>query len=136
MRRDEAQRLPRDWPPRAGKLDADEVALALDELELDPAQLDEFYAALDEAQIAVVHADEEAESGRPRTGRRDHERLVPALLQDIRRVPLLTAVEEVELAKRIERGDHGAKQRMIESNLRLVVSIAKRYRDQGCRSST
>jgi RNA polymerase primary sigma factor len=41
--------------------------------------------------------------------------------------PLLTAEEEVELAKRIERGDHEAKERMINSNLRLVVSIAKRY---------
>src|SRR6478735_3200366 len=41
------------------------------------------------------------------------------------------AVEEVELAKRIERGDHRAKQEMVEANLRLVVSIAKRYRNQG-----
>src|SRR5918992_862745 len=48
-------------------------------------------------------------------------------LRDIGRVPLLTASEEVELARRIERGDLAAKDRMIESNLRLVVSIAKRY---------
>jgi RNA polymerase primary sigma factor len=52
-------------------------------------------------------------------------------LKDIGRVPLLTAAQEVELAKRIERGDHGAKQAMVEANLRLVVSIAKRYRNQG-----
>jgi RNA polymerase primary sigma factor len=52
-------------------------------------------------------------------------------LKDIGRVPLLTAAQEVELAKRVERGDDGAKRHMIEANLRLVVSIAKRYRNQG-----
>ena len=52
-------------------------------------------------------------------------------LKDIGRVDLLTAAQEVELAKRIERGDHRAKQEMVEANLRLVVSIAKRYRNQG-----
>ena len=52
-------------------------------------------------------------------------------LKDIGKVDLLTAAQEVELAKRIERGDHGAKQEMVEANLRLVVSIAKRYRNQG-----
>ncbi len=52
-------------------------------------------------------------------------------LKDIGKVPLLTAAQEVELAKRIERGDAAAKQAMVEANLRLVVSIAKRYRQQG-----
>jgi RNA polymerase primary sigma factor len=52
-------------------------------------------------------------------------------LKDVGKVDLLTAAQEVELAKRIERGDHGAKQEMVEANLRLVVSIAKRYRNQG-----
>ncbi len=52
-------------------------------------------------------------------------------LQEIGRVPLLTARQEVELAKRIERGDLQAKERLVEANLRLVVHIAKRYRDQG-----
>jgi RNA polymerase primary sigma factor len=52
-------------------------------------------------------------------------------LQEIGRYPLLTKVEEIQLAKRVERGDLAAKRRMIESNLRLVVSIAKRYRGQG-----
>ena len=52
-------------------------------------------------------------------------------LKDIGRVQLLTAAQEVELAKRVERGDDSAKRHMIEANLRLVVSIAKRYRNQG-----
>jgi RNA polymerase primary sigma factor len=52
-------------------------------------------------------------------------------LNEVGRYPLLTAKEEVELAKRIERGDREAKDRMINSNLRLVVSIAKRYQGHG-----
>ena len=52
-------------------------------------------------------------------------------LKDIGKVDLLTAPQEVQLAKRIERGDHRAKQEMVEANLRLVVSIAKRYRNRG-----
>ena len=51
-------------------------------------------------------------------------------LNEIRRYPLLTAEEEIELAKRIEQGDLEAKERMINSNLRLVVSIAKKYQGQ------
>ena len=51
-------------------------------------------------------------------------------LRELRRFPLLTAEEEVELAKRIERGDRDARQQMVTSNLRLVVSIAKRYRSE------
>ncbi|MBA2383729.1 MAG: sigma-70 family RNA polymerase sigma factor [Actinobacteria bacterium] len=112
----------------AGELLADDIASALDELDLDAAQIDEFYRALEEAQIEVVEKDEpeaEAESREVSTD------TLQLFLKDIGRVPLLTAAQEVELAKRIERGDHPAKQAMVEANLRLVVSIAKRYRNQG-----
>jgi RNA polymerase primary sigma factor len=53
------------------------------------------------------------------------------LLAELGREPLLTAAEEVELARRIERGDLAAKERMVAANLRLVVSVAKRHRGQG-----
>src|SRR5580765_3838552 len=114
----------------AGSLTADEITLALDELDLDAGQLDDFYQALDELQIEVVAAEEEdpAEEIEVQEVSTDALQL---FLKDVGRVDLLTAAQEVELAKRIERGDHRAKQEMVEANLRLVVSIAKRYRNQG-----
>src|SRR5215204_1847524 len=53
------------------------------------------------------------------------------LMRDAGRFPLLTPAEEIELAKRVERGDLAAKERMINSNLRLVVSVARKYQGQG-----
>jgi RNA polymerase primary sigma factor len=119
----------------AGSLDAHDLALALDELDLDTGQLDAFYSALDEEQIELVGTDEVIETEAPvREWDAEAEISTDTLqlfLKDIGRVPLLTAAQEVELAKRIEQGDHAAKQAMVEANLRLVVSIAKRYRNQG-----
>ena len=117
----------------AGSLNADEVTMALDELDLDPGQIDDFYQALDELQIEVVSADDDddepvAEEVEVQEVSTDSLQL---FLKDVGKVDLLTAAQEVELAKRIERGDHRAKQEMVEANLRLVVSIAKRYRNQG-----
>jgi RNA polymerase primary sigma factor len=118
----------------AGRLDVHELALALDELDLDAGQVDAFYAQLDEEQIEVVAGADEEEPAAEREWEVDTEISTDTLqlfLKDIGKVPLLTAAQEVELAKRIERGDHRAKQAMVEANLRLVVSIAKRYRNQG-----
>jgi len=120
----------------AGKLRADEISAALDELELDTGQLDEFFATLEELQIEVVDGVEEPGGEVERAPFVEVPSDVPTdtlqlFLKDIGRVQLLTAAQEVELAKRIERGDHTAKQAMVEANLRLVVSIAKRYRNQG-----
>jgi len=113
-----------------GQLTADEIAVALDELDLEPAQIDDFYHALEELHIEVVASIEEEEPpvDEPREVSTDALQL---FLKDIGKVDLLTAAQEVELAKRIERGDHSAKQEMVEANLRLVVSIAKKYRNQG-----
>jgi RNA polymerase primary sigma factor len=114
-----------------GQLNADEIAVALDELDLDAAQIDDFYHALEELHIEVVTGaqdEEEAPVEEPREVSTDALQL---FLKDIGKVDLLTAAQEVELAKRIERGDHSAKQEMVEANLRLVVSIAKKYRNQG-----
>src|SRR5881394_230948 len=120
----------------AGRVSAEEIALALDELELEPAQIEDVYRALDELQVEIVdakaaQADPKEEARLDETVREVSTDALQLFLKDIGKVELLTAAEEVELAKRIECGDHRAKQEMVEANLRLVVSIAKRYRNQG-----
>jgi RNA polymerase primary sigma factor len=116
----------------AGSLSADEITLALDDLDLDAGQIDDFYQALDELQIEVVAAEEEEDIAAEEVESQEVSTdALQLFLKDVGRVDLLTAAQEVELAKRIERGDHRAKQEMVEANLRLVVSIAKRYRNQG-----
>jgi RNA polymerase primary sigma factor len=115
----------------AGTLDAEEVALALDELKLETGQIDEFYGLVEELQIALVAADDGADDDLDLAGPDVSTDALQLFLKDIGKVDLLTAPQEIGLAKRIERGDHRAKQEMVEANLRLVVSIAKRYRNQG-----
>ena len=113
----------------AGTIGGEELALALDELELEPLQVDDFHRALDELNVkVVVPADEPVLDETTRELSTDSLQL---FLKDIGKIGLLTAAREVELAKRIETGDMRAKEAMIEANLRLVVSIAKRYRNQG-----
>src|SRR5688572_24509264 len=116
----------------AGSIKADEVALALGELELDAAQLDEVFGALEELHVEVVTGDDEGETEAEKSTQREVSTdALQLFLKDIGKVELLTAPQEIELAKRIERGDDRAKRQMVEANLRLVVSIAKRYRNQG-----
>ena len=116
---------------QAGRLNADEVALALDELHLDAGQIDEFYGLVEELHIELVTEDETVEDSFELEGSDVSTDALQLFLKDIGKVDLLTAPQEIELAKKIERGDHVAKQAMVEANLRLVVSIAKRYRNQG-----
>ena len=114
---------------QAGSIGMDEVARALDELDLDEGEAEAVFQALEELEIEVrpgesaVEQEDELEASSTDA--------LALFLRDIARVDLLTAAAEVELAKRIERGDERAKRAMIEANLRLVVSIAKRYRGQG-----
>jgi RNA polymerase primary sigma factor len=123
-----------------------EVAACLEEVEVTKEQVEELHTYLLDSGIEVV-----SEDGRsaPSRGARDEDdeddnsdddidlTVEPSLdslrlyLRSIGRVDLLTAQQEVHLAKRIERGDMAAKQQMIEANLRLVVSIAKNYLGRG-----
>jgi RNA polymerase primary sigma factor len=135
---------------QTGVLTYAEVAGALAEVDLDESELEDLHTFLERAEIELVDDVDPALSltpdegvldvrGRRRRGRTATLDLKPDMttdslqlfLKDIGRVRLLTADEEVYLAKRIERGDLDAKQKMVESNLRLVVSIAKNYRNQG-----
>jgi RNA polymerase primary sigma factor len=117
-------------PEPDDELDADDLIVA-DEDDADVTPLDElatdaagdFYSALDGVQAEEAEVDISAIEFSTDS--------MQLFLRDVGKVELLTAAQEVELAKRIERGDHRAKQEMVEANLRLVVSIAKRYRNQG-----
>ena len=133
-----------------GYLTVEEIAACLDEVEVTKEQISEFRAHLLEAGVDIVSADGRPHSagvadGTPQgpDGAAPPKKpeidltVEPSLdslrlyLRSIGRVDLLTADQEVALARRIERGDMSAKQQMIEANLRLVVSIAKGYLGRG-----
>jgi RNA polymerase primary sigma factor len=139
-----------------GYLTFDEIQNWLEESEVSKEQVQELHAYLDDQGIEVVEADgrpaksenssveaSAAAASEPRPETSNSKKVEidltvePSLdslrlyLRSIGRVALLTAEQEVALARRIERGDMEAKQRMIEANLRLVVSIAKSYLGRG-----
>jgi RNA polymerase primary sigma factor len=139
-----------------GQITYEQIATALEEVEVTKEQVSQLHAFLDEQGIDVVGSDGKAATSEgarfeavaearqqpaetadgPKKPQIDLT-VEPSLdslrlyLRSIGRVPLLTAEEEVALAKRIERGDMAAKQHMVEANLRLVVSIAKGYLGRG-----
>jgi RNA polymerase primary sigma factor len=127
-----------DAAETSGQLRQTELTELLEPLELEPLELDAIYQELDRRSIELV-VEEQAEAEKepepaPPMVTAPAETTTDALqlfLREAGRHALLTAAQEVELAKKIERGDMNAKQRMIQSNLRLVVSIAKNYRNQG-----
>jgi RNA polymerase primary sigma factor len=108
----------------------------LEPLRLDPLETDAVFHVLEQRGIEVLEPTAEQREAPPppppqQTPQETTTDALQLFLRDAGRHPLLTAAQEVELAKRIERGDGTAKQTMIQSNLRLVVSIAKNYRNQG-----
>ncbi len=127
-----------------GQLSTKEILDALGEIDFDPEQIEKFYDTLESQGVEIVEDfDEmqlddadlvktseavELEAGGEGVAIDDP---VKVYLKEIGRVPLLTPEEEVELAVRIINGDEAAKKRLSEANLRLVVSIAKRYTGRG-----
>ena len=115
-----------------GSISTNDLCDQLENYQLSPQQIEQIYKALPEAGIQIFDEDE-----------RDRELFEQALsdiglddpvkmyLKDIGRVPLLSGEEEIELARRMQEGDEAAKRRLSEANLRLVVSIAKRYVGRG-----
>jgi RNA polymerase primary sigma factor len=117
----------------SGAVDTAELNAVVEALELDSVETEALLRELERRSIELVERLELNEKPQA-AGRSSDEVSTDALelfLREAGRRPLLNAAQEVELAKRIERGDKEAKQLMIESNLRLVVSIAKRSRNQG-----
>ena len=128
-----------------------EIQDALSELDLSPEQMDNIYVQIHQAGVDVIDENTGLDELKgpdhialiSETDSEEHEvdisvpegifidDPVKMYLKEIGRVPLLTADEEVELAQRMEQGDESAKKRLAESNLRLVVSIAKRYVGRG-----
>ncbi|MEL3972850.1 RNA polymerase sigma factor RpoD [Rossellomorea oryzaecorticis] len=133
---------------KRGVLTYEDIADKLSGFELDSDQMDEFYEQLGEQGVEIINENEEDDDpGANELEKEEEEEFnlndlsvppgvkindpVRMYLKEIGRVDLLSAEEEINLAKRIEDGDEEAKRRLAEANLRLVVSIAKRYVGRG-----
>lgn len=126
---------------KQGVLANEEVTNVLSNFDLESEQMDEFYEYLKEQGIDVMSKSEDAPEIQKIVRKEEIDHSVPLgikindsvrlYLKEIGRVDLLSAAEEIELASRIEEGDSEAKKKLIEANLRLVVSIAKRYVGRG-----
>jgi RNA polymerase primary sigma factor len=129
-----------------GFLTYDEIAAGLQDAELQPEQIEDFYTYLLECSIELVEGEQHKQPPHVQPALPDDDAqeppkldltLEPSLdplslyLREIGKVPLLTADQEVSLAKQVEHGDMAAKTQMIEANLRLVVSIAKPHVGRG-----
>ena len=130
-----------------GQLSTKEILDALGELDFEPEQIEKFYDTLEAQGVEIIEdfadaplddidfaaeaaSDENLESSLSTEGIAIDDP-VKVYLKEIGRVPLLSPEEEIDLAIRIKEGDEAAKKRLSEANLRLVVSIAKRYLGRG-----
>ena len=119
----------------------EQISRAMDEKDYDVAQLDELYAALETRGVHLAEEETELPAlDETQIGRLEHELSaegvalddpVKTYLKEIGQVPLLTAEQETELARAAQAGDEDARRHLSEANLRLVVSVAKRYAGRG-----
>jgi len=128
-----------------GKISYQEIADALEEVDLDHEKIEKIYETLETMGVEIIGSDlepvkdddipmdeiEEVEIDLTIPEGVSVEDHVRMYLKEIGKVPLLTTEEEIELSERMLKGDEAAKQRLAEANLRLVVSIAKRYVGRG-----
>ena len=125
-----------------GKLTSDEIGQFLENMDFDVDQVDKFYESLESAGISIIDTAEEDEEVLTESNIEKFEKSlasegvsiddpVKVYLKEIGSFPLLSLDEEIELAEKILKGDSRAKKRLAEANLRLVVSIAKRYVGRG-----
>ncbi len=130
-----------------GKLTNHEIMDAMEEIDFDPDQMEKLYETLESHNIEIIDDFDEtslddltfattADNDDDGDGETTNEAVaiddpVQVYLKEIGRVPLLSSEEEIDLAMRIMEGDEAAKRRLSEANLRLVVSIAKRYVGRG-----
>jgi len=120
-----------------GSLTYNEIMDMLEEIELQPEQIEKVYESLEALGIDVTDEVSEADESPDKEDALSVpegisvDDPVRMYLKEIGKVPLLTAEEEVELAQRMSQGDEEAKRKLVEANLRLVVSIAKRYVGRG-----
>ncbi len=144
-----------------GKITYEEIMDALEDVELSPEQMEKIYEGLENFGVDIIHNKSEKQAAEQTGAAAEQEPTeedfmsdptleeeasdldlsipdginvedhVRMYLKEIGKVPLLTAEEEIEIAKRMEAGDETAKQQLAEANLRLVVSIAKRYVGRG-----
>ena len=122
-------------------LTPEQISRAMDEQDYDVAQLDELYTALEDRGVHLTEEEADLPAlDETQIGRLEHELSaegvalddpVKAYLKEIGRVPLLTAEQETELARAAQAGDEDARRKLSEANLRLVVSVAKRYAGRG-----